>query len=623
MGDTQALQQPKNELEDLMLYLSEDEIAEIDMLIADIPLPAWTPQPGPQTEAYHSLADEIFYGGAAGGGKTDLLMGTALTQHYQSIIFRREFAQLKGIRERAEELYRPWGSYNGMDLLWRFKGQYQGRTCEFGACQWEGGELKYQGRPHDLKGFDEITHFSEKQFRFLKGWNRTTRLGVRTRVIAAGNPPLNAEGQWVNRYWRAWLDPLYPNPAKPGELRWYITDEHGDDIEVSDSTPRFIRISSVEQWVKPTSRTFIRARVQDNTYLIRTGYLTTLQALPEPLRSRMLEGDFGVAEEDHEWQVIPSAWILQAQARWAPTYEEYLLKLHDRLAAKRAEAIDPDTGLKRYQNPSDASDYSPSGDTSLSSSPAKGPTSPEIPFVAAAGPGVDLSVFLSDTQQKLNSDRLQFVQGTDSNMPGSRAVGVDVARGGRDQSVAAPRTGSWFNHLHAIDGEKTPDGPSLIDWLVELGYKDWPLKVDVTGVGSSPVDVGILREMDVTGLNGAERSEATDRSGLLRFHNTRAEDHWTFREALDPELGLEIALPPDPELAADLAAPRWSISMKGILVEDKKKIKDRIGRSPNRGDAVINGFSQRYREGLGYLHFYRDQVAAAKALAEAKGASRQ
>ena len=44
---------------------------------------AWTPEPSnrPQVEAYNSKADLLLYGGAAGGGKTDLLIGLALTQH--------------------------------------------------------------------------------------------------------------------------------------------------------------------------------------------------------------------------------------------------------------------------------------------------------------------------------------------------------------------------------------------------------------------------------------------------------------------------------------------------------------------------------------------------------------
>ena len=46
----------------------------------------WVPNPGPQTEAYFCKADELFYGGQAGGGKTDLGIGLALTAHTRSLI---------------------------------------------------------------------------------------------------------------------------------------------------------------------------------------------------------------------------------------------------------------------------------------------------------------------------------------------------------------------------------------------------------------------------------------------------------------------------------------------------------------------------------------------------------
>ena len=50
---------------------------------------AWVPNVGPQTDAYFSLADETLYGGEAGGGKTDLLLGLPLTAHERSLVLRR------------------------------------------------------------------------------------------------------------------------------------------------------------------------------------------------------------------------------------------------------------------------------------------------------------------------------------------------------------------------------------------------------------------------------------------------------------------------------------------------------------------------------------------------------
>jgi hypothetical protein len=70
--------------------------------------------------------------------------------------------------------------------------------------------------------------------------------------------------------------------------------------------------------------------------------------------------------------------------------------------------------------------------------------------------------------------------------------------------------------------------------------------------------------------------------------NKRAEAYWRLREALDPSQdgGSRIAPPPDSALSADLAAPRWKLTPRGIPIESKEDIVRRIGRSPVKGDAV-------------------------------------
>ncbi len=54
-------------------------------------------------------------------------------------------------------------------------------------------------------------------------------------MICAGNPPTTAEGDWVIRFWAPWLDRAHPNPAIPGELRWFATIG-GRDVERPDGT---------------------------------------------------------------------------------------------------------------------------------------------------------------------------------------------------------------------------------------------------------------------------------------------------------------------------------------------------------------------------------------------------
>ncbi len=83
-----------------------------------------------------------------------------------------------------------------------------------------------------------------------------------------------------------------------------------------------------------------------------------------------------------------------------------------------------------------------------------------------------------------------------------------------------------------------------------------------------------------------------DRAKVLNFYNKRAEWWWRLREYLDPESGMDIALPPDRELLADLTAPRWELTPRGIKIELKDEIKKRIGRSPDKGDSLAYAFAK-------------------------------
>lgn len=271
---------------------------------------SWTSLPGPQKMALECEADELYYGGGAGGGKSDLLLGYGLSQSRAGIIFRRQFKQLEGpegLIERSKRIVGRSEHFNGSRMIWRL-GE---RMLEFGAVDHEDDKEKYQGRAHDFKGFDELTQFSESQYLYLNGWARTTTPGQRVRTIACGNPPQTAEGEWVIQRWAAWLDPQYGNPAVPGEVRWYARID-GKDTEV-DGADAF---EYKGETIKPRSRTFIPARVTDNPYLMATDYTSQLQNMPEPLRSQLLYGDHSIGLMDAAFQVIPTSWVRAAQQRW-------------------------------------------------------------------------------------------------------------------------------------------------------------------------------------------------------------------------------------------------------------------------------------------------------------------
>ncbi len=260
-----------------------------------------------------SDADVLLYGGAAGGGKSDLLLGAALVDHRKSIIFRRDFPQLKDLIGRSREIIGDRGQFaGGAKNYWTLP---EGRTLEFASCLNEEDKNKFKGRPHDLKGFDEVTEFTETQFRFLVAWNRSVVPGQRCRVICTCNPPTTAAGRWVIRYWAPWLDPRHSNPAQPGDLRWFYM-RNGKEIELPpDHTGEPFYVE--KELIRPQSRTFIPALLSDNAYLEKTNYRATLQALPEPLRSQMLMGDFRAGMADDAFQVIPTAWVQASMERWS------------------------------------------------------------------------------------------------------------------------------------------------------------------------------------------------------------------------------------------------------------------------------------------------------------------
>ena len=267
----------------------------------------FVPNIGPQTEAWFSEADETFYGGAAGGGKTALLCGLAIDEYQPALILRREATQVKGIEDELERILGSRDGYNSQSHIWRLP---SGATIELGGVPNEKDKEKYQGRPHRLKGFDEITQFTESQYRYIIGWLRDAQ-GRRCRVVATGNPPTSASGEWVRRYWGPWLDKSHTNPAKPGELRWFTTID-GEDVEVEKD---YVGPNGE----RPRSRTFIRSRLEDNPDLLATGYAANLEALPKELRDRLRYGEFDGESEDDEWQAIPTKWVRAAQARWVST----------------------------------------------------------------------------------------------------------------------------------------------------------------------------------------------------------------------------------------------------------------------------------------------------------------
>lgn len=457
--------------------------------------PVWAPNVGPQTEAFFSEADELFYGGEAGGGKTALLAGLATTCHSQSLILRRTNAEVEGLVEEVERIVGSRQGYNSQSGMWRLPG----RTVSIGGCQLERDKQKRKGKARDFMGFDEISDFTETQYTFIIGWNRSTKPGQRVRIVATGNPPTTAEGLWVLKRWAAWLDPKHPNPAKPGELRWFTTID-GKDTEVDGPGPHLVE----GQMVRAKSRTFIRARLSDNPDLAETDYDATLAALPEEYRQAYRDGRFDLALRDGAFQTIPTAWIRAAQLRWKPA-------------------------------------------------PPQG-----VPMCT---------------------------------------MGVDASGGSNDPMIIACRHDGWFAPLIRIEAKELPIAQmgSVSAGVVVSHRRDNALVVvDMGGGYGGPLYEHLsTNSIECAAYKGAEGSSGRTKDRKLGFKNKRSEAIWRFREALDPDQpgGSPIMLPDDPEVVADLTAPTFRVTPRGIEVEAKDKVTTRLGRSTDKGDAVVMAWS--------------------------------
>ena len=454
----------------------------------------WIPNPGPQTEAYFCQADELLYGGEAGPGKTDLLLGLAFTTHRRSLLMRRQYTDMGALIDRAIEIN---GNREGLNRSPPPKLRTEdNRVIDFGAAAQLGDEEHWQGQPHDLLGFDEVVQFLEAQVRFLMGWVRSTDENQRCRVIMASNPPVTAVGQWIVPMFRPWLDLTHPNPAQPGELRWFVTDEEGKDVEVDGPLP----IERDGEVYEPVSRTFIPGSLTDNPYLIKTDYKKRLDALPEPLRSAVRDGNFMAARKDTANQVIPTAWVVEAQNRWNP--------------------IPPE--------------------------------------------GVPMC-----------------------------AMGVDASGGGDDPMIIACRHDGWYAPMQETPGREIPQdsmGRHCAGIVVANRRQEAAVIIDMGGgYGGSMFEHLHDNRIDPLPYKGAEKSMHRTADRQLGFTNKRSQAIWQFREALDPNQdgGSPIALPDDPTLMADLTAPTFEVTSRGIKVETKEDVIKRLGRSTDRGDAVV------------------------------------
>jgi predicted phage terminase large subunit-like protein len=331
----------------------------------------WVPNPGPQTKFLACPAAEACFGGAAGGGKSAASIALPLrwveNPRFRCLFLRREARYLRDAIDKSEALYPHLGARrNATTNTWTFP---SGAQVWLNHCEHESDVANYDSLEFALVIFEELTHFTERQYLGIKARIRGTDATLPYWVRATTNP--GGEGhEWVFRRFAPWLDPACPIRAVPGALLHFL----GDELALA-GTPDAL------------SRTFIPARLADNRH-VTPGYRAQLLQLDPVRRAQLLDGDWlarpaaGAYFKRHWFDVVASApveadrcrywdraasptgdWtagVRMARARDGRCYIEHVTRLRGRPAevgaAIRAALEDdgPDVAVVLEQDPGQA-----------------------------------------------------------------------------------------------------------------------------------------------------------------------------------------------------------------------------------------------------------------------------
>lgn len=305
-------------------------------------------QKGPQEQFLSSRASIVVFGGGAGGGKTYSLLLEILrhikNSKFRAIVFRRNSTMIRnpgGLWDSSTGLFHPLGAEPKQSFLeWTFR---SGATVKFAHLENEDTVLSYQGAQIPLIMFDELTHFTEKQFWYLLSRLRSES-GVPGYIRATCNPDPEGFTRKLIDWWIG--EDGLPIKERSGVVRWFIRQD--DDIIWADSAKELIDKYGYSQI--PKSFTFIPSLIYDNKILMEKdpGYLSNLMALSRIDRLRLLGGN---------WDVKPTAGMF-FRREWfeildaMPTNITRIVRAWDKAATMvTAESPNPDwtRGVKMAQ----------------------------------------------------------------------------------------------------------------------------------------------------------------------------------------------------------------------------------------------------------------------------------
>lgn len=252
------------------------------------------PQSGPQEQFLSSEADIAIYGGAAGGGKTYALLLEPLRHvdnpGFGAVIFRRQSTQITtegGLFDNATEMYTPLGAeiVKTPNAVATFP---SGARVSFRHLQYDKDVYGWQGSQICLLCYDELTHFSSRQFFYMLSRNRST-CGVRPYIRATCNPDADS---WVADFISWWIRPDgYPDKERSGKVRYFVRSD--GEIIWADTRQELTDKYGADS-VKSVS--FIASSVYDNKILLQANpeYLASLNSLPEVEKERLLKGNWKI-----------------------------------------------------------------------------------------------------------------------------------------------------------------------------------------------------------------------------------------------------------------------------------------------------------------------------------------